>query len=56
MKTDKKVRWNVLATISYVCEHTRGKQLNYEKTKKMQDALKRLASKGGEVTVLLRKT
>lgn len=31
MKTDKKVRWNVLATISYVCEQTKGKQLKYEK-------------------------
>ena len=49
MKTDKKVRWNVLATISYVCEQTRGKQLKYEKTKKMQDALKRLASYFGGV-------
>lgn len=44
MQRGKKNRWNVLSTIEYVCEQTRGKQLKYEKTAKMMKALERLSS------------
>ena len=32
MKESQQVEWNVLATIDYVCTHTKRKKLNYEKS------------------------
>ena len=43
MKEPRKVRWNVLSTIEYVCTHIKGKQLKYEKTPKFQKYLERLS-------------
>lgn len=42
MKEPRKVRWNVLAAIEYVCKQTEGKQLKYENTPKMQKCLEHL--------------
>ena len=42
MKEPKKVRWNVLAAIEYVCKQTEGKKLKYENTPKMQKCLDHL--------------
>ena len=44
MQKGRKIRWNVLSAIEYVCEQTRGKQLKYEKTAKMMKTLERLSS------------
>lgn len=50
MKKKKKIRWNVLAAIDYVCQKTKGKQLKYTKTAKMQKALDRLCAYFGGIT------
>lgn len=42
MKEPRKVRWNVLATIEYVCKQTEGKKLKFENTPKMQKCLDHL--------------
>lgn len=42
MKEPRKVRWNVLAAIEYVCEQTKDKQLKYESTPRMQKCLEHL--------------
>ena len=44
MQNGKKIRWNVLSAIEYVCEQTKGRQLKYEKTAKMMKTLERLSS------------
>lgn len=43
MKESRKVRWNVLSTIEYVCTHIKGKKLKYEKTPKLEKYLDRLS-------------
>ena len=43
MKEPRKVRWNVLSTIEYVCTHIKGKKLKYEKTPKLEKYLDRLS-------------
>lgn len=42
MKEPRKVRWNVLAAIEYVCKQTEGKKLKYENTPRMQKCLEHL--------------
>lgn len=49
MKKARKVRWNVLAAIDYVCQHTKGKQLKYDNTVKMQNTLNRLKAYFGGI-------
>ena len=49
MKKARKVRWNVLAAIDYVCQHTKGKQLKYDNTVKMQNSLNRLKAYFGGI-------
>ena len=49
MKKARKVRWNVLAAIDYVCQHTKGKQLKYDNTAKMQNILERLKAYFGGI-------
>lgn len=49
MKKARKVRWNVLASIDYVCQHTKGKQLKYDNTVKMQNTLNRFKAYFGGI-------
>ena len=44
MKEPRKIRWNVLSTIEYVCEQTKCKKLKYENTAKMKNCLEKLKS------------
>ena len=43
MKEPRKIRWNVLSTIEYVCTHIKGKKLKYKKTPKLEKYLDRLS-------------
>ena len=49
MKEPRKVRWNVLAAIEYVCANTMERQLKYENTSKMQKCLEHLKSYFGGI-------
>ena len=49
MKEPRKIRWNVLAAIDYVCKQTKYKKLKYEKTPQMQKTLERLCSYFGGI-------
>lgn len=49
MKEPRKIRWNVLSAIKYVCEHTKEKQLQYEKTPRMQKCLEHLKTYFGGI-------
>lgn len=49
MKEPRKIRWNVLAVIEYVCEQTKDKQLKYENTPRMQKCLEHLKSYFGGI-------
>lgn len=49
MKEPRKIRWNVLAAIEYVCEQTKDKQLKYENTPRMQKCLEHLKSYFGGI-------
>lgn len=49
MKEPRKVRWNVLAAIEYVCANTMEGQLKYENTSKMQKCLEHLKSYFGGI-------
>lgn len=49
MKEPRKVRWNVLAAIEYVCSKTKDKQLKYENTPRMQKCLEHLKSYFGGI-------
>lgn len=49
MKKARKVRWNVFAAIDYVCQHTKGKQLQYDNSVKMQNILNRLKAYFGGI-------
>ena len=42
MKEPKKIRWNVLSAIEYVCKQTKGKKLKYENTPKIKNCLEKL--------------
>ena len=49
MKEPRKIRWNVLSTIEYVCEQTKCKKLKYENTAKMKNCLEKLKSYFGGI-------
>ena len=49
MKEPRKIRWNVLAAIDFVCKQTEYKKLKYEKTPQMQKTLERLCSYFGGI-------
>jgi len=49
MKESKQVEWNVLATIDYICTHTKRKKLNYEKSPKMIKYLENLKHYFGDI-------
>lgn len=49
MNEPKKVRWNVLAAIDYVCKQTEYKKLKYEETPQMKKTLERLCSYFGGI-------
>lgn len=49
MGNPKKVRWNVLAAIEYVCQKTKGKQLQYESSAKIEKCLEHLCSYFGGI-------
>lgn len=49
MKEPRKVRWNVLAAIEYVCSKTKEKKLKYENTPKMQKCLEHLKAYFGGI-------
>ena len=54
MKEPRKVRWNVLAAIEYVCSKTKDKKLKFENTPKMQKCLEHLMEEilnGSKVTL-----
>lgn len=49
MKEPRKVRWNVLAAIEYVCSKTKYKKLKFENTPKMQKCLEHLKAYFGGI-------
>lgn len=49
MKEPRKIRWNVLAAIEYVCEQTKDKKLKFENTPKMQKSMEYLKSYFGGI-------
>lgn len=49
MKEPRKIRWNVLAAIVYVCEQTKDKKLKFENTPKMQKCMEYLKSYFGGI-------
>ena len=49
MKEPRKIRWNVLAAIEYVCEQTKDKKLKFENTPKMQKCLEHLKAYFGGI-------
>ena len=49
MKESQQVEWNILATIDYVCTHTKRKKLNYEKSPKMIKCLENLKHYFGDI-------
>ena len=49
MKEPRKVRWNVLAAIEYICSQTKEKKLKYENTPKMQKCLEHLKAYFGGI-------
>ena len=49
MKEPRKIRWNVLSTIEYVCDQTQYKKLKYENTPRMKKCLEKLKSYFGGI-------